>query len=994
MPLPAAWLGEGNDTLFLNASFCKFSGAPEEISKEEFIKLVYSADAANLKELLEKEPAEERKLYFRIKTLEGQFRWHCHCWKPTLEKNQLKGAINLFQDIHDFYQPNPKSENRLQKIFDESLQFTALVDREGCILEVNKTALDFGGYELEKVRGHHFWKAGWWKNTAGTQERLQKAVHEALNGNIFRSEETITGVENQELVIDFSLKPLLGANGEIEHLIAEGRDMSDMDRVQNRLKNSENLWRTLVENTPDIIVRHNTSLVYTYINPSIEQLTGHPPSHYIGKLPEEVGFPPSQFLPYSQTLQKVLQDKKKANYTTEIEGEGNSKYSLFITVTPELNDKGEVLSLLVTTRNVTALKEKEKELAKANKELSISGAKLRNILDSTKDLISARDSNFRLLAFNKAFKKDFVDLWGRKPRIGESIEEQFAHFPNERDGALALWKRALQGEEYSAYHEFGAGTGAGKYYEINFSTILNQEGNIVGATSIARDLTRERSIEKELKDAREFLILAENLPHIVFTTGPNGIPDYLNQAFYEYTGSGQVDFRKSFVQEFVHPNDRQALHMAWKDAVEKHEGLQQEVRIRYKTGEYRWNLIRFFPMVNPKKNLAKWIGSVTDIHEGKTAEEQQRMAAREFRQLSESLPQIIWTAYPDGAFNYLNDKWYEYTGESQIKAYGMGWLEFVHPDDQEMAAQKWNESIKNEEEFLVEYRLQNMLGQYRWFLGKALPLRNSDDEIIKWFGSATEIHDQKLQNKRLSLQNMQLNQINQYLDNFVHTAAHDLRAPIVNIKGLLGLLEDTSEDKKEQIIHNLKISVDRLDSTLQGMILLIEAQSHSGDLSRNINVREVFYKVFAEFKEELLDIDYELVTDFAHSYELNFVLPYLTSTFRNLISNSIKYRKKEEKLLLFVKCRQQEDFLFLTYQDNGIGIDMTRFEKNLFRPFRRFTSQSSGKGIGLHIVKNMLVKTGGNIKVESELGKGTTFKLYLKNQPETRDGTILFPDEL
>lgn len=658
-----------------------------------------------------------------------------------------------------------------------------------------------------------------------------------------------------------------------------------------------------------------------------------------------------------------------------------------------LTENGEPAGILCVFQDIHDFYEQKADTGSPPQD-GIQETSFRSILDSCKDLICARDSELRLLAFNKSFEEDYQRFFGRKPRTGETLEEQFANYPKEKERITNLWKRAVQGESYTVNQEFKLNGRQRKFYQTTYSSIYDRQGNITGATAVSRDFSRERKIEKELKDVREFLILAENLPQIVFTTGPDGIPDYLNQAFYEYTGLENVNFEEQFGRQFIYPSDLEALRIKWKEAVEEKEGLQLELRLQYHTGAYRWNLIRFLPLVSPIGNLVKWIGSVTDIHDAKVAAEKQKLAALEFRQLSESLPQIIWTASPDGMFNYLNHKWYEYTGEHAVKAFGAGWLDFVHPEDQEQAAQAWKHSVDHTEDFIMEYRLLSMNGQYRWFLGKALSLLNSDDEVIKWFGSATDIHDQKLQNTRLSRQNLQLNQINQYLDNFVHTAAHDLRAPIVNIKGLLGLLDESPENKKDQIIHNLKISTERLDSTLQGMIQLIEAQSQTGDLSRHINVRQVFLDVFADFKEELSEIDYELITDFANCYHLNFVLPYLTSTFRNLISNSIKYRKKDGKLNLYVKCRQQDDFLILTYQDNGIGIDMEKHGRYLFRPFRRFTSQSNGKGIGMHIVKNMMVKSGGNIKVESELGKGTTFKLYLKNQPEILAEDLLYPDDI
>lgn len=763
-------------------------------------------------------------------------------------------------------------QERFKRVFDEAFGFIGLTDTRGHLLEANKSALVLGGCRPEEVYGKPIWEVAWWGKDPKTSKRLQKAVESAARGELIRIEEQITGLEGEKICIDFSLKPVREEKGEIQYLIAEGRDITELKQTKTQLK-----------------------------------------------------------------------------------------------------------------ATVSNLQEKETLLAQANKELQVSNAKLRNILDSAKDAICSRDTNMLLLAFNKAYEEEFSQIYGLKPQVGQGIEDHFTHIPLELDQNAALWKRALQGEEFTILQEFGDLRLKRKYYEITMSPIFGVPGMLVGATAMIHDVTRERSIEKELKDAREFLILAENMPHIIFTTDSSGKPDYLNQAFFEYTGLNALDTENSFGELIMHPDEIEGIKSNWIRSVQELEGLQQEVRLRHHSGEYRWNLLRFLPLVNGEHQAYKWIGTVSDIHEAKVSEELQRRAAQEFRQLADSLPQIIWTADAEGHTYYMNNKWYEYTGLDSAQHDPESWSQIVHPDDREQALEKWTYAITHKQEYLIEYRFRNQQGQYRWFLGRGLPLYNEQQEVIKWFGSATDIHDQKIQNKRLLQQNQQLNQVNQYLDNFVHTAAHDLRAPIANIKGLLSLLEDASAEKKASITHNLNRSAERLDTTLQGMIQLIEVQSHTGDISKDINLGEVFFETLADFETELSAIDYDLETSFEDCSNITFVLPYLKSAFHNLLSNAIKYRKKERKLQLKASCFQDGNFLLFKFQDNGIGIDMNRVGKNVFKPFRRFTNQAQGKGIGMHIVKNMLVKTGGKIEVESQPDEGTTFFLYIKNQQESRE---------
>ena len=117
---------------------------------------------------------------------------------------------------------------------------------------------------------------------------------------------------------------------------------------------------------------------------------------------------------------------------------------------------------------------------------------------------------------------------------------------------------------------------------------------------------------------------------------------------------------------------------------------------------------------------------------------------QKFRVLADSMPQMVWSTLPDGFHDYYNARWYEFTGVPEGSTDGEGWNGMFHVDDQEMAWGKWRQSLATGEPYEVEYRLRNSQGQYRWTLGRALPLRDTDGKIVRWFGTCTDIHDQKL----------------------------------------------------------------------------------------------------------------------------------------------------------------------------------------------------------------------------------------------------------
>ncbi|MCA1555963.1 MAG: PAS domain S-box protein, partial [Acidobacteria bacterium] len=117
---------------------------------------------------------------------------------------------------------------------------------------------------------------------------------------------------------------------------------------------------------------------------------------------------------------------------------------------------------------------------------------------------------------------------------------------------------------------------------------------------------------------------------------------------------------------------------------------------------------------------------------------------RYYRFLAESIPQIIWTARPDGFLDYFNQRWYDYTGMTREQSEGWGWEAVLHSDDVQPCVERWKQAIETGETYEIEYRFRRASdGQYRWHLGRALPLRNEGGEIVKWFGTCTDIDDRK-----------------------------------------------------------------------------------------------------------------------------------------------------------------------------------------------------------------------------------------------------------
>ena len=148
--------------------------------------------------------------------------------------------------------------------------------------------------------------------------------------------------------------------------------------------------------------------------------------------------------------------------------------------------------------------------------------------------------------------------------------------------------------------------------------------------------------------------------------------------------------------------------------------------------------------VAPDGKPMRLAGVSVDITDNKAAEQRLAESEAKFRAIADSMPQMVWSTLPNGFHDYYNARWYEYTGVPPGSTDGEGWNDMFHPDDQERAWTSWRHSLETGEPYQIEYRLKHHSGEYRWTLGRAMPIVDADGKILRWFGTCTDIHETKL----------------------------------------------------------------------------------------------------------------------------------------------------------------------------------------------------------------------------------------------------------
>ncbi|MBJ6108781.1 PAS domain-containing protein [Hymenobacter sp. BT523] len=365
-------------------------------------------------------------------------------------------------------------------------------------------------------------------------------------------------------------------------------------------------------------------------------------------------------------------------------------------------------------------------------------------------------------------------------------------------------------------------------------------------------------------------------------------------------------------------------------------------------------------------------------------------AAAEASRLLEGISQIAWTASADGENTYRNRRWYDYIGQEPGEglAVDRSWRARLHPDDAVAAQERWEHSLRTGEPFEVECRIRNGAGEHRWMLGRALPSRNEQGEIMQWVGTYTDIHEHKLALERIDQaqrqlreNNAQLMRVNVDLDNFIYTASHDLKAPISNIEGLLDALllelprETVQSEPVRPILDLMQDSVNRFKRTIEQLTDVSKLQKEHGLPTEPVHLAEVVRNVRLDLDPLIQSTGAQLLVDVDAVPTVLFSEKNLRSVIFNLLSNALKYRAPDRVPRVRLQARPQDAGVLLEVEDNGLGLDAAS-EQKLFGMFQRFHDHVEGSGIGLYMVKKMVENAGGRIAVRSELGRGTTFSVY------------------
>ncbi|MGI4022004.1 MAG: PAS domain-containing sensor histidine kinase [Janthinobacterium lividum] len=343
------------------------------------------------------------------------------------------------------------------------------------------------------------------------------------------------------------------------------------------------------------------------------------------------------------------------------------------------------------------------------------------------------------------------------------------------------------------------------------------------------------------------------------------------------------------------------------------------------------------------------------------------LSQEHFKFLADNIPVIVWTAQPDGKIDYYNQRWFDYSGFNFEQTKDWGWYPVLHPDDLENTISTWKNSFQTGDPYEIQYRLKCAEdGKYRWHLGHAVPYRDENGKIIKWFGTNTDIEDQKQEMEKR--------------DEFIGIASHELKTPLTSAKGYIQLINSY---QKEALPATVKSFVKKANDSLNKLQTLVNdlldvSKIQAGKLSFSItkvNLSELIVTCI----ENAMQIypAAVIINCYSGNIIVNGNVERLEQVLMNLISNAIKYSSADQSI--DINAEQVSNYVSVSVTDHGIGLA----ENHLNRIFERFYQVehkkflTSGLGMGLYISSEIIKAHHGSMTVESQLNAGSTFSFNL-----------------
>jgi PAS domain S-box-containing protein len=519
--------------------------------------------------------------------------------------------------------------------------------------------------------------------------------------------------------------------------------------------------------------------------------------------------------------------------------------------------------------------------------------------------------------------------------------------------------------------------------EDSAAPIRGSQKDVVGAVLVFRDVTERRRADEALKKSEERLKLA-------LDAGQIGVWDWdlvqdrseWTDRVYEIFGveRGKFGGRGEDFTELVHPEDRLRVDQAVRAALTDDVPYGLEFRVLHPRRGVIWISTSSLVYRNEKGEPIRMLGSVTDITERKHAEAQLLQQWRTFDTALSNTPDFTYVFDLEGHFSYINQALLSLLQRSYQDAVGKNFFELDYPpelaqrlQDQIQQVIDTKEPIKDQTPFTAP---SGETGYYEYIF---VPIFAEDGRVQAVAGSTRDVTERRRGEEELKRSNEELTRVNRELEEFAYVASHDLQEPLrmVNIYTQLILSEIGQQQKSEmgEYAGFVRQGVQRMEGLIHDLLTFSRAVHSDALPVGSADLSAAFKEAVSVLKNRIEESGAVITADALPTAHGD--VSQIAHVFQNLLSNALKYRKRDVRPEIHVAARQDGSYWILSVRDNGIGFD-PQYAERIFGLFKRlYNEEYPGTGLGLAICKRIVERYGGKIWAEGKTGEGATFYFSL-----------------
>ena len=656
--------------------------------------------------------------------------------------------ISIIEDIFERKQVEEKlreSQERLQIFIEHSPASLAMFDREMRYIAVSRRWMTDYHLGDRDIRGQSHYAL-----FPEVPERWKEAHRRSLEGEVVRADEDrFVRADGEVQWVRWETRPWHTADGDIGGIVIFTEEITDRKLAAEALRESELRFRTMISAVPNLLYETDADGANIFTSDQWRAYTGMTAEESAGTgfirayHPDEAEDVLAQ---WSAAVRSGMSFESKCRIRA-----ADGSYRWFLNrAQPGRDAKGRIVRWAGSLTDID-------DLIHAEERVRENELRFRTMISAVPSLTFETD-----VYGNNTFASDrWLAYTGMTAEETSGRGYARAFHPDDAEAVTARWYAAVRsGTLFESRHRFRAADGSYRWFLCRALPARDPEGQIVRWAGSLVDIDDLIHAEEALRESElRFRTMVSAVPNLTFESDAYGSNTFASDQWCAYTGmtaeeTAGVGFARAF-----HPDDAEAATARWFAAVRSGMPFESRHRIRAADGSYRWFLARALPGRDAEGRIVRWAGSLVDIDDLIRIEDALRESESRFRKLAESLPQLVWTCRADGTCDYVSPQFVAYTGVPEAEQLGFDWLRQIHPDDRETLFAVWSRTVATGEPFDVEYRIRRNDGVYRWFKTRAVALRDSGGKVVKWFGSNTDIDDQKQAERSLLESKERLNGI-------------------------------------------------------------------------------------------------------------------------------------------------------------------------------------------------------------------------------------------